>query len=124
MELGADPAAEESGIKWTPLHFAAASGSEETVSTLVELGAALDCQTSTGETPLHRASCNGREGAARVLLEAGAASSLQDDEGRTALHGAAEMNKPGVVRILLQYNCPRDTVGPLLLTCKEGGVYL
>lgn len=54
IEAGVDVNAEDSN-GWTPLHFAARTGSVEAVQLLLDAGASVNVPDSKGVTPLHRA---------------------------------------------------------------------
>ena len=72
---------------WTPLHYAAASGSEEIARLLVARKARLDAPSprETGAyTPLMMAAREGQPAIVRLLLEQGANPALKNTEGLTA----------------------------------------
>ncbi len=77
---------------WTPLHYAAAAGSEDIARLLIARKARLDAPSpreSGAYTPLMMAAREGQAGAVRLLLEAGAETGLKNTEGLTAA-GIAE----------------------------------
>lgn len=69
----------------SPVHEAAAAGRTETLSLLLQLGAALEDRDSAagveGDTPLGRAVRAGQEGCARLLLDAGAMIGRENARG-------------------------------------------
>lgn len=72
---------------WTPLHYAAAGGSEAVARLLIARKARLDAvspRESGAYTPLMMAAREGQPALARLLLEAGADPSLKNSEGLTA----------------------------------------
>ena len=78
LGAGADPTARIVGAgSPTPLHFAAAAGSERAVEALVAAGADVNAaEQAWGQTPLIFAASKGRTEAVRALLEAGADPSV------------------------------------------------
>jgi len=72
---------------WTPLHYAAAGGSEDIARLLIARKARLDAlspKESGAYTPLMMAAREAKPGMARLLLEAGADPGLKNIEGLTA----------------------------------------
>ncbi|KAM3589297.1 hypothetical protein VKS41_000165 [Umbelopsis sp. WA50703] len=78
--------------KWTPLHYAAYYGRQETCLMLIKYGAKVESQdTKTKSTPLHFAATQGNIECIRVLIEEGKADvDLLDKYGSTALHMACK----------------------------------
>jgi ankyrin repeat protein len=71
IAAGADVKATRPG-SFFALHHAAAAGTPEVVSAVLEAGAALDAKTEKGATPLQAALNNGRFDNAELLLQRGA----------------------------------------------------
>jgi ankyrin repeat protein len=72
---------------WTPLHYAAASGSEDIARLLIARKARLDAASpreSGAYTPLMMAAREGQAGMVGVLLEQGARPDLKNTEGLSA----------------------------------------
>ncbi|MFC0251912.1 ankyrin repeat domain-containing protein [Massilia consociata] len=72
---------------WTPLHYAAASGSDEIARLLIARKAKLDAtspRASGAYTPLMMAAREGQPSVAQLLLEAGADPRRKNTEGLTA----------------------------------------
>jgi ankyrin repeat protein len=72
---------------WTPLHYAAASGSEDIARLLIARKARLDTPSpreSGAYTPLMMAAREGQPGMVKLLLEQGARIELKNTEGLTA----------------------------------------
>ncbi|CAM9211740.1 unnamed protein product, partial [Hapterophycus canaliculatus] len=96
----------------SPVHEAAASGRMETLSLLLQLGAALEERDSVagveGDTPLGRAVRAGQEGCARLLLDAGAMIGRENARGETPLVIAIRAGQASVAELLVQHGAPLD----------------
>jgi ankyrin repeat protein len=86
---------------YTPLHYAARSGSAECVALLLQHGARVDAQTAGGATPLHRAAHQGHTQVCAMLLDAGASALIADDGGETPLHKAMRERRAEAGALLL-----------------------
>lgn len=86
---------------YTPLHYAARSGSAECVALLLQHGARVDAQTAGGATPLHRAAHQGHTQVCAMLLDAGASALIADDGGETPLHKAMRERRTEAGALLL-----------------------
>jgi ankyrin repeat protein len=86
----------------TELHRAAKKGDVKKLKSLIDVGADVNYEGSSGCTPLHLATDCGHEAVVRLLLANGADAAAKSSEGRTPLHSAARMGHPGVVRLLLE----------------------
>jgi ankyrin repeat protein len=108
LELGASPSAADASGHMA-IVLAAASGSVETVTLLLEQGRSpVDSQQ--GISPLEAAAGAGHLEVVRLLLEHGANADAQNTKpGRTALHACARAGHIGVARLLV------DKGGNLLL---------
>lgn len=73
----------------TPLHSAAARGSEPIVKLLLRDGADVQSCNKEGRTPLHRAAQFGHTETVRPLIHAGASVNALDSDNRSPLHLAA-----------------------------------
>ncbi len=69
----------------TPLHYAAAGGNEQEVSSLLKAGANVNAKDEDGWTPLHFAAQSKSAGVAELLLAAGAEVNATDLHGNTPL---------------------------------------
>jgi ankyrin repeat protein len=69
---------------WTPLHYAAAGGSERMVDLLLDKHAFIDAESPNRSTPLMLAVRQKHEALARRLIAAGADPSLRNDAGMSA----------------------------------------
>ena len=87
----------------SPIHFAAGSGSQDIVRSLLQRGAEKDFRGNYGRTPLHLAAQRGHLGAVQALLEAGASVHLRDADGETVLCVAARYGHVEVVRALIEH---------------------
>ena len=84
----------------TLLHHAAAFGTLETMTLLIEQGADVNAKNRRGSTPLHWAIHD--EARVRFLLEGGAAINAKQVEGRTPLFLAASLgNGNAILQLLL-----------------------
>lgn len=102
--------------KWTPLHYAAYYGRQETCSTLIKYGASVESQDSkTKSTPLHFAATQGHTECIRVLVEEGNVDvDIIDKYGSTPLHMACKNGQFDSVVTLLSFGADanaEDTSG-------------
>jgi hypothetical protein len=98
----------------TALHYAALSGSVETVEGLLGLGATVDAMTHNGSTPLHWASGAGHLAVCQVLLQHRASPTARSStwsrsvfgkgSGQTPSHWAAESGHQAIVAYLAQFD--------------------
>ncbi|HEX7648699.1 MAG TPA: ankyrin repeat domain-containing protein [Noviherbaspirillum sp.] len=75
---------------WTPLHYAAASGSNEIVQMLLDKSAYIDAESPNKTTPLMMAARAGHIMTVKLLLDEGADATLKNDLGMTAIDFAAK----------------------------------
>lgn len=74
-------------------HYAARHGRIEICRLLLDAGADVNVQTSSGRaTALHRAAYSGHCDVVRLLLQRGADPLLIDADGQTVLHKVGELN--------------------------------
>lgn len=75
-------------VGWTPLLFAANSGSCNVMLVLLKRGADVNARSRNGTTPLHQV-CHGQlegiEATAKLLLDWGADETIEDSKQRTAV---------------------------------------
>ena len=106
---------------FTMLMFACIQGNEQLVAALIERGAALDAQDSTGGTALMCAAIAGRASIVRRLLQAGAQPGLRNKGGGTALQYAERRGHTECVLQLIRLGGTVDGVyaqdGTTALTC-------
>ena len=76
----------QSKEKDTALHVAAQAGYEETVKTLVSIGADVNKRTDTKQTPLHLAAISGQANVVRYLVMHHANINAKDEDFMTPLH--------------------------------------
>jgi ankyrin repeat protein len=70
---------------WTPLHYAATSGSVDIIRLLLEHHAYIDAESPNGTTPLMMAAHYGTAQATKWLLEEGADPLMRNQQGLSAL---------------------------------------
>lgn len=94
------------GTKWTALHVAVQSGSDETVRLLIEAGANVHATTADGETALEwlfKTTLNKpEEEMVRLLLNAGAEVKILGKRKLSFLHIAARCGNEAVLHALIQ----------------------
>ena len=90
---------------YTPLHYAARSGSTDCVSLLLRSSAPVVARTTGGATPLMRAATAGHAAVCTLLLRAGSEALVFDSDGETPLHKAAAAQQPEAFKVLLKA-CP------------------
>jgi len=108
---------------WTPVLWAAHSGSPKALKLLLNHGGTLSDTLETGDTVLHLAAeapmyANDKAkrylSTVKLLLELGAKLNVRGYEGRTPLDLAEEAEAPGVVRVLRRHGAKRGSE----LTCE------
>ena len=105
---------------------AASGGYNDIVKLLMEHGADLNAQSSSGNTPLHYACCGGYEDVVVTLLDAGASIEETNENGHTPLMEAASAGHVGVAKILLDRGAGINThsnefkESALTLACYKG----
>jgi uncharacterized protein len=108
----------EGKLQWTALHYAAYTGTPNTVRLLLEHGAVLHALAADNTTPLQLAVMTGRLQNAEALLAAGADASLRNDQGSTALHSAIASMQTALVKLLLEHGAAADINSMQLQLCK------
>jgi ankyrin repeat protein len=84
----------------TPLHYAARSGKDSTISLLCKSGAQINVKNNDNETPLHIAAFNGMYSVVSLLCELGADVNAKSINNETPLHKAAMNGKETIVSLL------------------------
>lgn len=103
MPIYQNAAHEEKGMKQTALHFAATSGDEDVVETLLKANVNAQARDEHGETALHKAVKAGQKQIVEVLLKAGGDPSPGDKDGNTPLHQAAFFGSTEIIQLLLAF---------------------
>jgi ankyrin repeat protein len=86
---------------WTALHYAAAAGSVEITTVLLDKYAYIDAETPSGMTPLMIAAREGQEDVVALLLEHGADATLKDGGFHlTAAEFALKADKPWIAKTI------------------------
>lgn len=86
---------------WTALHYAAAAGSVEIASILLEHHAYIDAESPSGMTPLMMAAREGQEQVVELLLKEGADATLKDRGFKlTASEFAIKADKPWIAKAI------------------------
>ena len=85
---------------WAAVHYAAASGSVETLNLLLEHAAYIDSESPNKTTPLMMALNFGMYDTAKVLIDSGADISLKNDAGMTALDFANKSERNDLISLL------------------------
>jgi len=119
---------EDRGVKGdcTPLMEAASAGNADIVRLLLEHGADVNAQSSSGNTPLMYACAGGHEEVVTLLLEANANVEDHNENGHTPLMEAASAGHVGVAKILLSHGAGINThsnefkESALTLACYKG----
>ncbi|CAF3321710.1 unnamed protein product [Rotaria socialis] len=88
--------------KFTPLHWAAHSGSLECMHWLLWQAADVDATTPKGWTPIHIASIRGHDACVQSLLNNNANINTRDRRNQTCLHMACAHGNSFVVHTLLR----------------------
>ena len=110
----------------TPLMEASSGGFVDIVKLLLQHGANVNAQSSSGNTALHYACCGGYEDVVLVLLDHNADIEHQNENGHTPLMEAASGGHGSVALILLERGAGINThssefkESALTLACYKG----
>lgn len=85
---------------WTPLHYAAASGSNDIVVLLLERGADINAASPNNTTPLMMAAGEGYDATVKLLLAKGANATLRNDVNMNATDFALKIDRKDIVESL------------------------
>ncbi|OFA06862.1 ankyrin repeat domain-containing protein [Duganella sp. HH101] len=86
---------------WAALHYAAAAGSTEITTILLDKHAYIDAESPSGMTPLMIAAREGQEKVVELLLEQGADATLKDGGFHlTAAEFATKADKPWIAKTI------------------------
>ncbi|KAM5172688.1 ankyrin repeat domain-containing protein 16 [Mantella aurantiaca] len=97
--LGVNVNERATSIQLSPLHYAAKEGHASCLSTLLSLGADLNCVDSKGRSALHMAASGQHAECVRLLLESG----LRDAADSQGMFAEQLARKPAVRNIFLTY---------------------
>ncbi|XP_033061921.1 ankyrin repeat domain-containing protein 42 isoform X4 [Trachypithecus francoisi] len=111
--------------KFTPLHWAAHSGSLEA---LIMNGANLTAQDDRGCTPLHLAATHGHSFTLQIMLRSGVDPSVTDKREWRPVHYAAFHGRLGCLQLLVKWGCSIEDVDyngnlPVHLAAMEGHLH-
>ncbi|EHA98955.1 Ankyrin repeat domain-containing protein 42 [Heterocephalus glaber] len=111
--------------KFTPLHWAAHSGSLEA---LIINGANLATQDDRGCTPVHLAATHGHSFTLQVMLRSGVDPSVTDKREWKSVHYAAFHGRLGCLQLLIKWGCGIEDVDyngnlPVHLAAMEGHLH-
>ncbi|GIZ51698.1 ankyrin repeat domain-containing protein [Noviherbaspirillum aridicola] len=81
---------------WTPLHYAAYSGSTEIVRLLLDKSAYIDAESPNKTTPLMMAAMGGNIHTVKLLLDEGADLTLRNEAGMNAVDFAVKHEHPDI----------------------------
>lgn len=95
--------------QFTPLHWAAHSGSLECLHWLLWHGADTTQGTTRGWTAAHIAAIRGQDACMQALVINGANLAAQDDRGCTPIHLAASHGHSFTLQIMLRSGVVRDS---------------
>jgi ankyrin repeat protein len=95
---------------WTALHYAAAAGSVEITTILLDKYAYIDAESPSGMTPLMIAAREGQEDVVTLLLEQGADATLKDGGFHlTAAEFALKADKPWIAKTINTFLAKQKT---------------
>lgn len=89
LDDGADPNANETWSRRTPLHFASSDNNLALAKILLQYNANTEARDELGKTPLVLAVQNGRKEMIKLLISKGTDVNARDDHGETPLSWAA-----------------------------------
>lgn len=121
--------ADEHGDSWTPLIWAARSGSLDAITALLDAGADVDLPGPTGDdwdaTPLQHAILARQIAAVRLLLDRGADLNRSAGRSLTPLFLAAGDTDPAILKLLLAHGADpsaenEDGATPLVRAVSAG----
>jgi ankyrin repeat protein len=84
----------------TPLHISVARAHESAVEMLLDNGADVEAQHSSGATALHCAIIHGHSDIVEMLLKRGASTNISVHQGSSMIHSAAMLQDCRVMELL------------------------
>lgn len=99
-------------VAWTPLHYAAFTGSVAVLEELLKCGAKVNVRDRHGQTPLHASAIGGHVTTAKPLINCGANIHSLNEESSAPLHIAVYAKRQEFVRFLLSAGADSNAFGP------------
>lgn len=99
-------------VGWSPLHYAASKGHEETVRYLLSQKAIVNAPAPDGTSPLMMAALSGKRAVVDVLLAAGADPSMQNAQGLSPADWARSANHEQLASYLDQAVARKSASAP------------
>ncbi|MCM2558932.1 ankyrin repeat domain-containing protein [Alcaligenes faecalis] len=108
-------------VGWSPLHYAASKGHEETVRYLLSQKAIVNAPAPDGTSPLMMAALSGKRAVVDVLLAAGADPSMQNAQGLSPADWARSANHEQLASYLDQAVARKAAAAPAAAGTYSGG---
>jgi hypothetical protein len=108
-------------VGWSPLHYAASKGHEETVRYLLSQKAIVNAPAPDGTSPLMMAALSGKRAVVDVLLAAGADPSMQNAQGLSPADWARSANHEQLASYLDQAVARKAAAAPAAAGTHSGG---
>lgn len=109
-------------VGWSPLHYAASKGHEETVRYLLSQKAIVNAPAPDGTSPLMMAALSGKRAVVEVLLAAGADPTMQNAQGLSPADWARSANHEQLASFLDQAAARKSASVPAAGSYSGGAV--
>lgn len=107
-------------VGWSPLHYAASKGREETVRYLLSQKAIVNAPAPDGTSPLMMGALSGNRQVVDMLLQAGADPAMQNAQGLSAASWARSANHEQLADYLDQVTAKRAAAGRGPVSAPDG----